>query len=806
MKKPTVHLICNAHLDPVWQWRWEEGCAEALSTFGNAVDLLKEHGKFIFNHNEAILYQWVRRYDPALFKQIQKLVKAGRWCISGGWFLQPDVNFPGTESLIRQILVGRQFFREYFDVAPRVAYNFDSFGHSGGLPQILRRAGYEMYIHMRPWDPDLKLPSDLYRWRGVDGSEILAHRIAIGFYHSEYDNMEQRLEEGKELALRLQRDVPVFWGLGNHGGGATRQALETIDAFVGRERSVRIIHSTTEKLYDALKACRKSAPIVEGDLQRVFTGCYTSLARVKRRAQKSLAEVVQLELLRSLAWHSKRLPYPADELDEIWRDHLFNDFHDILPGSSVEPAEHDALDQYGKVSESLRRLRLDVLTRSNNEGPQRKLYIPLTVWNTNPACRQVPVEVECMADLRPKWKGEWHLQLASLDGTEIVCQEEQPESILPFAWRRKVVFMADLPAVGCTRYEVQCVEGKQPSRSATPLLAHKIDEREGFITSLDAGGGRECLAGKLLLPLVVEDNGDSWGNDVWKYRDVVGHFRPDPERSCIVEQGPIRTVRQSLQTFNHSSILLKTITYSVWPVIEYNLRINWSETRKRLKLSIPTVFKSGSVTCEVPGGAIMRPADGEEHVQGRWCMLEGMLQGRQTGFGLINSGQHGLDFQDGEIRLSVLRSAPYCHDKGFVIVEPPTRKYMDQGIHEVRLLVTAGDADAVRDSLPGLADWLGAPPVALAHLPIGTKVAAREEWLTLEPRNVRLLAVKRSNDGKALTVRLQETAGRRTKARLTMTGRKSSAQFSLSPYEIKTLRVSHDHRIQEVTMIEERVL
>ena len=805
MKKPTVHLICNAHLDPVWQWRWEEGCAEALSTFGNAVDLLKEHGKFIFNHNEAILYQWVKRYDPALFKQIQRLVRAGRWCISGGWYLQPDVNIPGTESLIRHILVGRQFFREHFNVAPRVAYNFDSFGHSGGLPQILRQAGYEMYIHMRPWDPDLKLPSDLFRWRGVDGSEIFTHRIAIGYYHSEYDNIGQKIEEGKELALRLQRDVPVFWGLGNHGGGATRDALEAIDSFVQKERSVNVIHSTTEKLYDALKAYRKSAPIVEGDLQRVFTGCYTSLARVKRRAQKSLAEVEQLEMLRSWAWHANILPYPGAELDEIWRDHLFNDFHDILPGSAVEPAELDALDQYGKVSESLRRLRLDVLARANAEGRQRRLYIPLTVWNTNPACPQVPVEVECVVDYRPKWKGEWHLRLAQLDGNEIVCQEEEPESILPFSWRRKIVFMADLPQVGCQRYEVQCVEGKQAARGATPLLAHKLDEREGFITNLDAGDGRECLAGRLLVPLVVEDEGDSWGNDCWKYREVVGHFRPDPERSCVVEQGPIRTIRQSLSTFEHSSILMNTIAYSAWPVIEYNLRINWNETRKRLKLSIPTVFKSESVLCEVPGGAIRRPADGEEHVQGRWCMLEGTINGRRTGFALINSGQHGLDFQDGEIRLSVLRSAPYCHDKGLVIVEPPTRKYMDQGIHEVRLLVTAGDADVVRDSLCGLADWLSAPPVALAHLPIGAKAAAQYEWLTLEPQSIRLLAVKRSNDGKGLIVRLQEAAGRRTKALFRLAGRKPDIQLTLRPFEIKTFRVGKDHKVREVTMIEERV-
>ncbi|MGZ5513948.1 MAG: glycoside hydrolase family 38 N-terminal domain-containing protein [Candidatus Aminicenantales bacterium] len=178
--KLTVHLICNAHLDPVWQWRWDEGASEALATFRNAVDILDEHPSLIFCHNEAVLYQWTERLDPALFDDIRRLVKAGRWAISGGWFIQPDVNLPCTESLVRTIAEGRRYFRERFDAAPRVAYNFDSFGHSGGLPQILRLAGYEMYVHMRPQADELALPADLYRWRGVDGTTILAYRIAVG--------------------------------------------------------------------------------------------------------------------------------------------------------------------------------------------------------------------------------------------------------------------------------------------------------------------------------------------------------------------------------------------------------------------------------------------------------------------------------------------------------------------------------------------------------------------------------------------------------------------------------------------------
>jgi len=777
-----------------------------MSTFGNTVELLQEHRDLVFNHNEAVLYRWVQQYDPPLFRQIQKLVKAGRWCISGGWYLQPDVNIPGTESLIRQILVGRKFFRKHFGAEPVVAYNFDSFGHSGGLPQILVQAGYKMYIHMRPQDPDLKLPSDLYRWRGVDGSEILVHRISFGFYHSEYDNIEEKIREGTEAALRLNRDVPIFWGIGNHGGGPNREALETIDVCIKREKRVRIVHSTTDNLYEALRKHAATSPVVHGDLQRVFTGCYTSFSRVKRRAQRNLAELVQAEALNAWAWRMGDFQYPSSELDDVWRDHLFNDFHDILPGSSIEPAELDALDQYGKASESLRRLRLAAVT-SFNSGKQRKLYIPVTVWNTNPSCPVVPVEVECMIDLRPKWAGDWHLRLYSLDGREIPCQEEQPESLLPFSWRKRISFMASLPQVGAARYELRIQKGKRgekEERRAPALLKHVLDPRKGLITNLDAGGGRECLSGPLLQPIVAQDDADSWGTGRWRYRDVTGAFQAHPDRHVVLEGGPIRTIVQSVFHYAHSSIEMQTISYSSWPVLEFHLRINWSESAKRLKLSIPTRFRSESIYCEVPGGALFRPADGEEHVHGRWCMLEGTLNGQRTGFAVVNSGQHGFDFKDGEIRLSILRSAAYCHDQGFKINGPRMRKYMDQGVHDVRLLVTAGDADEVLKSLAGLADWLSAPPVLYSHLPIGTTMGQSAEFLRLEPRNIRLLATKQSEDGRALILRLQETVGTATKAKLSPNSGKAAVSFSFEPFELKTIRLEKTGKCREVGLLTER--
>jgi len=172
----NISLICNAHLDPVWQWEWEEGAAAAISTFRTAADLCEQFEDFVFNHNEVILYRWVEQLEPDLFARIQHLVRQGRWHIMGGWYLQPDCNMPSGESIVRQILLGRRYFSDKFGVSPTTAINFDPFGHSRGLVQILARSGFDSYIGCRPDQDNCPLPVGAFQWEGFDGSRVLAVR------------------------------------------------------------------------------------------------------------------------------------------------------------------------------------------------------------------------------------------------------------------------------------------------------------------------------------------------------------------------------------------------------------------------------------------------------------------------------------------------------------------------------------------------------------------------------------------------------------------------------------------------------
>ena len=172
-----IHLLSNAHLDPVWLWEWQEGVAEILSTFRTAADLCEEFDTFVFNHNEAILYKWVQQYEPALFKRIQKLVRRKKWHIMGGWYLQPDCNMPSGESFVRQILLGKRYFQENFGVSPTTAINFDPFGHCRGLVQIMAKSGYDSYLFGRPVQAKLSLPAEDFVWVGYDGSEVVGSRF-----------------------------------------------------------------------------------------------------------------------------------------------------------------------------------------------------------------------------------------------------------------------------------------------------------------------------------------------------------------------------------------------------------------------------------------------------------------------------------------------------------------------------------------------------------------------------------------------------------------------------------------------------
>ncbi|MBO5439149.1 MAG: alpha-mannosidase, partial [Clostridia bacterium] len=243
-KSKKIHMICNAHIDPIWQWDWPEGVSATLSTFYTAVRLANEFD-YIFCHNEVTVYKYIEEYAPELFEKIKELVKAGKWHIMGGWYLQPDCNMPCGESFVRQIREGQRYFKEKFGVCPTTAINLDPFGHSVGLVQIVKKCGQDSYMFMRPFSHEISLPNEQFIWRGLDGSEIKATRIC--HYGSGLGKSAKTIRDRAN-----EQNVPVgiaLWGVGNHGGGPSYKDLTDIKEQLLTDKEIEFIHSTPESFF-----------------------------------------------------------------------------------------------------------------------------------------------------------------------------------------------------------------------------------------------------------------------------------------------------------------------------------------------------------------------------------------------------------------------------------------------------------------------------------------------------------------------------------------------------------------------------
>ena len=234
-----IHLIGNAHLDPIWLWRWQEGCGEVLQTFRSAVDRLNEYDELVFTCSSASYYRWVEEIDPELFDEIRKLVKRGRWVPVNGWWVQPDCNMPSGESFARQALYSQLYYYEKFGDICKIGYNVDSFGHSGMLPQLLTKGGMRCYVMMRPgMHENPEIPENLFWWDSPDGSRVLTYRIPESYGVSGKEDIDRKLPDYMQRAENTGHGMMMLFGVGNHGGGPTKGDIEYLMQLFGELKRI----------------------------------------------------------------------------------------------------------------------------------------------------------------------------------------------------------------------------------------------------------------------------------------------------------------------------------------------------------------------------------------------------------------------------------------------------------------------------------------------------------------------------------------------------------------------------------------
>jgi alpha-mannosidase len=812
----VLQMVGNAHIDPVWLWQWPEGLAEVRATFRSALDRMTEYPDFIFTAGSAAYYEWVERADRAMFEEIRRRVEEGRWELVGGWWVEPDCNLPGGESFVRQALLGQRYFASRFGRTATTGYNPDSFGHAATLPQILGRAGLEQYVFMRPQPHELELPAEVFWWEGPDGSRVLAARIP-----HEYCGPRGALHEYVETALTKLpvgwQESLLFYGVGNHGGGPTRENIDSLLDLDARAEAEglgtlrpRLRLSSPDRFFARIRAALEAGelelPVWRGELQHHARGCYAAHSGVKRWDRSAEAALLTAEALTALDPGRDSGEAPASGFEQAWRNVAFNQFHDILAGTAIQPAYDDARDTYGEsmaiagrathlaVQRIARRIDLPV-------DPQTR---PIVVLNPHAWTVTATVELEV---------GGLKDDDVLLDDQDRSVPWQRVQSLATASeWRRRLAFRAELPPLGYRVYRTVSVArapelmqaqaaARAPIEASDLVLDNgrlrlEVDPDTGWIRSLRDLATSVQLAGEgLARAIVLDDPSDTWSHDLVAYDRAVGPFLPVSVR--LVESGPVRATIRVDGRFRESRLVLDVSLDAGADRVELRARLDWRERRRLLKLRFGTSIEPETVaaTSGVAFGAVSRPAVGTEEPGGPWAVIAGRVPAGEASVGggllVMTDSKSGHDAIGPDLGVTIVRSPIYAHHDPRVAEEAAEEfAYQDLGLQELRMAL-----------VPFAGTWTAAVPARLAAQRATPAITLLESFHAgplpraasfgkVSGEGVTVTALKRAEDGDGTVVRLAETTGMARSAAFRLGDRRIAVE--LEPWSVRTFLLPDD--------------
>jgi alpha-mannosidase len=810
--KYVLHLLPNAHLDPVWLWDWREGLNEGLVTIRTILDLMDEAPKLTFIRGEASIYEHVERTDPKLFDRIVAMVAKGRWDVVGGTYVQPDSNLPGAETLCRQFDRGLSYFQSRFGKWPTIGWQADSFGHTPGWPNILRSFGMDGFAFTRPQRKQFPLDSPVFWWETDYDDKLLCYRQHFMWYCSERANLREKLDFTLAGAVTQPfTNVGLLMGLGNHGGGPSRRHLADVAQWAEEHPQVEVRYSTLHGIFAAIReemAQGKSSavPSVKGDLGFCLRGCYSSVAKFKnvyRHAEAALpaAEATQAVILSGLgAGAGKSAPVP---LDQAWDAILFNSFHDILPGSSIERAFDDQLAWVGVAAHQAKLARFSAMNRLASvvdtsvpapSKPDKATDVSLLVWNPLPRPVTRWFEIEASMDYRPLWghgsePGSVPLVLYGPDGTTPRHQEIATEhtSMRDVAWRRRLAVYDSLPAYGWKVYRFGYRDKTEPptwkaggctasSGTAAPFVASpdwRVEvSPQGQLRVSHKGANLFDGSGALQVRLV---------NDVW---GSWGGMNEEPASFCleetretwsvtrshVLESGPERAVLWTRWQGKNSWLELTFHVATDMPFVRVKGRLLMNDRSARVKLVLPS---HGRFEMEVPASRVVRDGIPGHVPCGRWVS--------RGGVGFVSDVLSDVDATDDELRVTLSRASRYADDVATSPDQTPWLAAVDCGEIKFECLLTTDGAD-----LPAMAqELLNAPDVLLVPAHTGT-LPRSGSFGSIAPASVQVLSA-RPQDGGTIKLRLQNTGAAREVT--WRQGDKSVSLGELKKGEIKSFTV-----------------
>ncbi|HMK37813.1 MAG TPA: glycoside hydrolase family 38 C-terminal domain-containing protein [Bacteroidota bacterium] len=779
----TVYLDANAHIDAAWLWRSKETIAVCRNTFSSVMNLMAARPDFTYTQSSAAYYDWIERLSPDLFTQIRQRVKDGRWEVVGGMWVEPDCNLPSGESWARHLMYAKKYFREKLGTDVKIGWNPDSFGYNLNMPAFYRNAGIDAFITQKiGWNETNVFPYRTFWWESPDGSRILSY---FPFdYVNTIDNPYQLADWLRQFEANTGfTKMLILFGVGDHGGGPSLEMLDRIDRLKSLDLFPRIEYGTAGKYIEWLRSNDLSdLPVWKDELYLEYhQGTFTTQAAMKQFNRSNETLLTNAEKLSSFASLTGS-PYAAASLEEAWHDVMFNQFHDILPGSGIREVYIDA----AATHRDAQVIGRHELTRSLDfiaSGANTSAFshgTPFIVFNTLSWERTDVAAV----DLRTGDEGSW--RVFDAHGREVPSQ-----TVRSSRYERRVIFIAaHVPPLGYSTYELRkAASPPSPAPAALPfapenrLFRVAIDSVSGWIRSItDKRSGRELLAGEGNRIQLLEDLPRQW--DAWNI-GLTGREFPSTFRGAeVVEQGPVRWVvrltrdylkpgvRKDFPTedFPSSFFTQDVILYDGLDRIDFTTDADWWEDHTMAKLAFPLAFSDTAATYEAPYGTIRRSTMMRTSVEkaqvevpaARWADVST----DEYGVSLINGAKYGYDIKGNTMRLSLLRS-PRWPD--------PTA---DRGKHSISysLYPHPGRWQSAATHQRGYE--FNTPLLAAMTDPHKGKLPAAHSFLSITPSNLVLTSVKRAEEGNAWVLQWYDVKGEPSRALVTLPFHPSRALVS----------------------------
>ena len=798
----TLHLIGNAHLDPVWFWPWQEGYQEVKATFLSALDRMEENEHFIFTCACADYYRWVEENDPALFARVKERVLEGRWVLSGGMWVQPDMNIPSAESFARHFLYSQRYFMEKFGRTVQTGYNVDSFGHNAMTPQLLKKAGIRNYVWMRPgpWE-NAAIPNRPMQWESPDGSSVLACRIE-GEYYGDYD-LDQKIDRLWAHARNTRLPAMCFYGIGNHGGGPTIRNLTEIDRYLAQSpNGDKTAYSSPDRFFDAVRACDTPLPIWKEELQHHASGCYSTHSVSKRKHRMAENALVRMEKLgvmsRRLTGFEHRKPF----VRQAWQNLLFNEFHDAMGGCSAKDVMETVVLQLDETlsiaareeNSALQRISWQVDTSKGQPHPVRNKEGEIFLWNDKDLGTPVvvfnPHEFEASAPVRlrrPFRYAEDH------EGNPVPVQIVRAgRTNAEDKW--DAVLYAAVPPMGYKLFwayfdEKAAYENPlsvSPRHLENAFIRAEFDAEGHLCALIDKASGIHALSAPARNILTDISHCDTWAHMEFTFDQEAGAFKT--ESVTVTETGPVRASLRIVSRFGKSTLTQTYTLYQDQDQIEMHSCLDMQEKHRMLKMCFPTPYKQdGCDISEIPGGVIVRkPTMEEQHCHRFICM-----QGEQGGLALLNDGKYSYSAKDGTLYMTVSNTSVFADHYGQNHRDQDCR-YMDIGEQRFSCILRPYAASWQKQNLHRRAALLNQPLPFLPETYHKGTLPTCMSTLNIDKSQIALLSVKEAEDGQGTVLRLNEMTGQCAKACVQFTLLDRTLSLSFTPFEIKTLYIPQD--------------